>query len=213
MKLHSGDLSNFASKTRIAILEKGLDIEFLKPPGGTSSAEYRKVNPLGKIPALELDNGDVIAESETINEYLEDRYPQKPLLPKEAHDRAAVRYFSRLNDLYLDPPFRALLPQLFGKKLDDTFVQQKLAQVSDRLDQPEQMMGSPWAAGDIFTLADAALAPTIFLMVNILPQFGAKSPADGRPKLAAWWAQVNERPSIRQTLGEQLAALSAMMKK
>ena len=213
MKLYSSDLSNFASKTRIAIREKGLNVEFLKPPGGTSSAEYRKVNPLGKIPALELDNGDVIAESETINEYLEDRYPEKPLLPKDAHDRAAVRSFSRLNDLYLDPPFRALLPQLFGKKLDASSVQEKLSEIGNRLDQLEGMIGTPWAAGDTFTLADAALAPTLFLMVNILPQFGAQTPFEGRPRLAAWWSRVQERPSIRQTLGEQLAALSAMTKK
>ncbi len=41
MKLYSSDLSNFSSKTRIAIREKGLNIELVKPPGGASSAEYR----------------------------------------------------------------------------------------------------------------------------------------------------------------------------
>lgn len=213
MKLYSSDLSNFSSKTRIAIREKGLNIELVKPPGGASSAEYRKINPFGRIPALELDNGDVIAESETVNEYLEDRYPENPLLPKDARGRAAVRSLNRLNDLYLDPPFRALLPQLFGKKLDGTFVQEKLAEIGNRLDQLEATIGSGWAAGDTFTLADAALAPTLFLMVNILPQFGAQPPLEGRPKLAAWWARVQERPSIRQTLGEQQAALAVMMKK
>jgi len=213
MKLYSSDLSNFASKTRIAIREKGLNVELIKPPGGTGSTEYRKLNPLGKIPALELDNGQVIAESETINEYLEERYPQNPLLPKDAASRALVRTFSRLNDLYLDPPFRSLLPQLFGKKLDVSFVQEKLAEINNRLDQLEGMIGSPWAAGDTFTLADAALTPTLFLIVNILPQFGVGSPVDSRPKLAAWWKQAQGRPSIRKTLDEQRTALTALMTK
>jgi glutathione S-transferase len=124
-----------------------------------------------------------------------------------------VRSFSRFNDLYLDPPMRALLPQLFGSKLDDSFVQQKLGEIGDRLDQLEAMVGSPWAAGDMFTLADAALTPTIFFMVNILPQFGAKGPLEGRPKLAAWWQQVQERPSTKKALGEQQDALAARMKK
>ncbi|MGO9607986.1 MAG: glutathione S-transferase family protein [Candidatus Binataceae bacterium] len=213
MKLYSRDLSNFASKTRIVIREKGLDVEMVSPPGGTSSPEYKKLNPLGKIPALQLDGGQVIAESEIINEYLEDKFPEKPLLPKDAEGRARVRAFSRLNDLYLDPPLRALLPQLFGKKLEDAFVQEKIAEIGNRLDQLEVMIGSPWAAGDAFTMADAALTPTIFFMVSILPQFGAQSPLEGRPKLAAWWRQVQERPSTKGTLGEQQAALAAMMKK
>ena len=87
MKLYSIDLSNFASKTRIALYEKGVNFEKVNPPGGLGSADYKKVNPLGKVPALVLDNGQLIAESEIINEYLEDKYPEKPLLPRIARAR------------------------------------------------------------------------------------------------------------------------------
>jgi len=213
MKLYSLNLSNFASKSRIVIHEKGLNVEMLSPPGGAGSAEYKKLNPLGKVPALQLDNGYLIAESEIINEYFEDQYPEKPMLPEDSRGRARVRSFSRFNDLYLDPPMRALLPQIFGRKLDESFVQQKLAEIGNHLDQLEATIGSPWAAGDMFTLADAALTPTIFLMVNVLRQFGAKGPLEGRPKLAAWWQQVQERPSTKKVLGEQQDALAALTKK
>src|SRR6266498_1293791 len=57
MKMYNLMLSNFASKSRIAIYEKGLNVEFVDPPGGLGSADYKKVNPLGKVPALVLDNG------------------------------------------------------------------------------------------------------------------------------------------------------------
>ena len=213
MKLYSRDLSNFASKSRIVIREKGLRVEMVAPPGGTSSPEYKALNPLGKIPALQLDNGTVVAESEIINEYLEDKFPEKPLLPKDAEGRARTRAFSRLNDLYLDPPMRALLPQLFGKQLDPGFIQDKIAELNNRLDQLDAMIAGAYATGDVFTLADAALAPTIFFLVNIMPMFGAKASLEGRPRLAAWWTQVQQRPSIRETLGEQQAALAALMKK
>ena len=161
MKLYNLDLSNFASKTRIALYEKGVNFEKVNPPGGLGSADYKKVNPLGKVPALVLDNGQLIAESEIINEYLEDKYPEKPLLPKDAEGRARVRSFTRFHDLYLEPPLRAMFPKLFGQQLDDKFIQEKVTEVNSRLDQLEAMIGSPYAAGSAFTLADAALAPTM----------------------------------------------------
>jgi glutathione S-transferase len=213
MKLYSIDLSNFASKTRIALYEKGVNFEKVNPPGGLGSADYKKINPLGKVPAIVLDNGQLIAESEIINEYLEDKYPEKPLLPKDAEGRARVRAFTRFHDLYLEPPLRALLPKLFGQKLDDKFVEEKVAEINSRLDQLEAMIGSPCAAGSSFTLADAALAPTIFFMTNFLPGFGSKGPGEGRPKIAAWWAAVQQHPSAKKGLDEQQAALNAMMKK
>ena len=212
MKLYNMNLSNFASKSRIAMYEKDLTVEMVDPPGGLGSADYKTVNPLGKVPALDI-GGQLIAESEIINEYLEDKYPEKPLLPRDAEGRARVRSFTRFHDLYLEPPLRALFPKLFGQQLDDTFIQEKVAEVNNRLDQLEAMLSEPWAAGEMFTLADAALAPTLFFMTNFLPQFGSKGPLEGRPKLAAWWGRVQERPSAKKVLGEQLAALQAMMKK
>jgi glutathione S-transferase len=214
MKLYNLALSNFASKSRIAIYEKGLNVELVDPPGGLGSAEYKKVNPLGKVPALDIGGGQLIAESEVINEYLEDKFPEKPLLPKDPEGKARVRSFTRHHDLYLEPPLRALFPQLSAKQRDTKLVEEKLADINSRLDQAEAMLSNgPWAIGDMFTLADAALTPTIFFAVNFLPAFGAKSPFEGRPKLKAWWDRVQERPSTKKVLGEQQAALNAMMKR
>jgi glutathione S-transferase len=213
MKLYNLALSNFASKSRIAIYEKGLNVELVDPPGGLSSAEYKKVNPLGKVPALDI-GGQLIAESEVINEYLEDKFPEKPLLPKDPEGKARVRAFTRHHDLYLEPPLRALFPQLAAKEKDTKLIEEKLADITNRLDQVEAMLSNgPWATGDMFTLADAALTPTTFFAVNFLPAFGAKGPFEGRPKLKAWWDRIQERPSTKKVLGEQQAALNAMMKK
>jgi len=135
------------------------------------------------------------------------------MLPKDPEGRAKVRSFSRFHDLYMDPPMRALLPQVFGKQLEAGFIQERLSEINSRLDQLEGMIGGPWAAGSAFTMADAALVPTIFLMTNILPMFDAKGPLETRPKLTAWWAQVQGWPSTKKTLGEQQAAMAALMKK
>ena len=96
MKLYNLALSNFASKSRVAIYEKGLDIELVDPPGGLGSAEYKKVNPLGKVPVLEEDEGFVLPESVVIMEYLEERYPEPALWPADPAERALGRLWGSL---------------------------------------------------------------------------------------------------------------------
>ncbi len=209
MRLYSSDASNFAARCRIVIGEKGLrEIEIVPPPGdGPASPEYRRINPLGKIPALDI-GGRVLVESEVINEYLEDRFPEPALLPKDPAARAAVRFVSRFHDLYLEPPLRALYPQAEPAARDPRLVAEKLPEVAARLDQLESILGEPWAAGESFTLADCAHAPTMLFARLRLPLLGAPSPFAGRPRLAAWWERVRGRPSVGKVLAEQRAALA-----
>src|SRR6267154_614977 len=176
MKLYSMDLSNFATKSRLVIYEKGLNVEMAAIPGGKlSSPEYAQVNMLGKIPALDAD-GLLIPESEVINEYLEDKYPTPPLLPKSPEGRA------------------------------------KVTDLKNRIGQLEKMLSDGgFACGSEFTLADCALAPTIFFVTNLGPAFGLK-PLDGHPKIAAWWSHVQTRPSVKKGLAEMAEALAAMQR-
>ena len=213
MKLYQSNLSNYATRNRIVIYEKGLTVDFVEPPGGLHSPEYQKINPLDKIPCLEVD-GLIIPESEIISEYLEEKFPQKPLMPKAPEARAKVRLFSRFHDLYLEPPLRALFGQMNPKTRDDKVVNEKLTEVNKRLDDLEKMLGeSGFAAGPDLTLADCSVAPTIFFCNALLPMFGAKPALEGRPKIAAWWTHVQTKPSVKKGLGEMQEALAAMNRK
>ena len=190
MKLYNMNLSNFASKCRLAIYEKGIKVDVVPIPGGDlKSAEYLKIYPLGKTPALEV-NGGIIGESEVINEYFEDKFPEKPLLPKDPEGRARARAFGRFHDLYLEPPLRALFPQVAAKEKDQKLIGEKLAEIKTRLDQLEGMLAAagPYALGSAFTLADCSLVPTMFFANLLLPMLGAPSFAEGRPRLEAWLA-------------------------
>jgi len=212
MKLYNMYLSNFASKCRIAINEKGAKIEIAPIPGGDlKSPEYLKIYPLGKTPSLDAD-GVMIGESEVINEFLEDRFPAPPLLPKDPVGRARSRMISRFHDLYLEPPLRALFPQATAAEKDTKLIAEKLAEVATRLDQLEATIGAPYVLGSQFTLADCALVPTFFFMNVVPPLLGGKGPFDGHPKLAAWWAKVQERESVKKVLAEQQEALVAFQK-
>ncbi len=211
MKLYNMNLSNFASKCRLVIYEKGAPVEIVPIPGDDlKSPDYLKIYPLGKTPALQVD-GQIIGESEVINEYLEEKFPDKPLLPKGAEDRARARSISRFHDLYLEPPLRALFPQVSAKEKDQKLIAEKLAEIKTRFDQLEGMLSSgPYAVGAAFTLADCALVPTMFFANLLLPMMGASSPTEGHPKVAAWWAKAQERPSVQKVLGEQQEALMKM---
>jgi glutathione S-transferase len=214
MKLYNMHLSNFAAKCRLAIYEKGVAVDIVPIPGGDlKSPEYLKIYPLGKTPALEVD-GQILGESEVICEYLEDKFPPKPLLPKDAEGRARSRGISRFHDLYLEPPLRALFPQVAAKEKDQKLIAEKLGEIKSRFDQLEGLLSSgPYALGSAFTLADCALAPTIFFANLLLPMLGAPAFGEGRPKLAAWWSKVQERPSVQKVLAEQQEALMQMQQR
>jgi glutathione S-transferase len=210
MKLYTVPLSNFGNKSVIVVYEKNAAVEVVPPPGELQSAAYLAINPLGKIPALEVD-GTVIPESEVINEYLEEKFPSPALLPKDPEGRARVRGFTRLHDLYVDPPMRALFFQMDPKTRNAEVVKQSLGGLEKALDYLEGRIGSPWAAGDSFTLADCALAPSIWYVGRIAPAFGAGDPFAKRPRLKAWFERVQQRPSVKRALDAQGQALKERM--
>ena len=106
MKLFSAPLSPFAARVRLAIYRKNLHIEIVPPPAaGLNSDEFRAINPLGQIPALMLDSGNVIGESAAIIEYLEDAFPMPSLRPDNIEDLARARLFLRIPDIqFLNAP-------------------------------------------------------------------------------------------------------------
>ena len=96
MKLYSYYRSSAAFRTRIALNLKGLPhalalVHMVKDGGQHKSAEYRRVNPQGRLPALALDDGEILLQSLAIIEYLDEVHPDPPLLPKDALQRAKVR--------------------------------------------------------------------------------------------------------------------------
>jgi maleylacetoacetate isomerase len=95
MKLYTYFRSSAAFRTRIALNLKGLEYEAvsinMRPPAaGQRAPEFLAVNPQGLVPALEHD-GVTVTQSLAIIEYLEELYPEPPLLPAAAPDRARVR--------------------------------------------------------------------------------------------------------------------------
>jgi len=99
MQLYTFFRSSAAWRVRIALALKGISttpefIHLLKNGGQQKTAAYRHKNPMGVVPALELDNGTVLTQSLAIIEYLEETHPTPALLPAAPVARAKVRAFA-----------------------------------------------------------------------------------------------------------------------
>lgn len=212
MRLYNANLSPFASRCRIQIYAKGLDVELAPPPGGPSSDAYKKINPTGRVPALEAD-GAVLPESEVICEYLEERFPKPALRPGDPLGRARVRLLSRLLDADVVPPLVRLFGQLDPKARDARVVTEGLEALRSAYDRLERFLDDrgPFAAGPELTLADCALYPFFFFATRIHPVLGDKSPLEGRPKLAAWYEAAKQHPAVARVDQELEKALGIYM--
>ena len=162
------------------------------------------------VPAL--DTGErVIGESQAINEFIEETFQSPALLPQAASDKAYVRFLCGLHDSQLEAPFRALYGHLDPAKRDPEHVAEYLPKVIAKLDALELLMASgPYMAGEQFTLADCAWAPTAVFLEKFLPLLEAPAFTDERPKLAQWWPHVQQRPSVAKALTEHREAVKAV---
>jgi glutathione S-transferase len=211
MRLYNANLSPFASRCRIAIYAKGLDVELAPPPDGLSSDAYRAINPTGKVPAL-VDGDFVLPESETICEYLEDRYPEPSLGSPDPVLRARIRLLSRLADLYIIPPMATLFDQVAPAARDFALIAERLAELEPAFDHVEHFIaGGPFAVGDRLSLADCTLFPVYFFATRVIPLVGGDDILVDRPKTAAWWKGIFAHPSVARVDGEMQAALAEFM--
>lgn len=176
MILYWTPLSSYSAKLRIACALKRLTPELRLPPGGSyRSAAYRDLVPLGTVPAL-VEGDLVLSESDTIIEYLEDRFPHPNLLPATARERAQARFLSRLHDLHLEPPVRALFAQITLATRQAGAVEAQFATIAAKLAVLEAMLHprGPYAVGSDPTLADCAFPATLAILGALAPVFGQR---------------------------------------
>lgn len=213
MKLYGSLVSPYVARVVLAARFKGLDLAPEAPPGGgIKSPEYLAINPMGKMPAFE-DGGKYLAESSVILEYLEDAYPQKPLLPKDAMERGRVRLLARIVDLYIAPqsgPFFRNMNPATRNEAEVEAGKKGLAKAMADLEHFTSAQG-PWAAGASLTLADCTVLPTVLMTNGIVAGFGVTNLFEGLPKLGAWWQHAQADALTGPFCKEYLAAMAAFL--
>lgn len=207
--LYSGPLSLFARKVEIALREKGLAFERVMVPFNQTTGydpkhpEVLALNPKGQVPVLS-DCGLVLYDSTVINEYLDEAYPEPPLMPNSPVDRARCR----LDELYADEiMLQALKPLMHRTTPPAPDRDRRIAREADALIAEEALAGhyevleQKLAGRDFFggrlSIADIALFMSVLFSLRL-----GGPPLDGHPALSAWFARLRQRPAFVQVAAE-----------
>ena len=208
LKLAGFAASNYYNVVKLALLEKGVPFEEqLAWLGETDPA----ASPLGKVPYAITEHGP-ISESTVLLEYVEARYPERPLLPADPYLAAKVRELLRYIELHLELVARNLYPEaFFGGKVSDSLKQKLRPQLEKNIAAfGELARFSPFIAGERFTLADCAAA------MHLPVLGGACKIIYGEDLLAAlpvkdYLKRVGERPAVQKVNADRKAGTEVML--
>lgn len=192
---------------RVMLAEKGLPFEPVVERPWERRTDFLKLNPAAEVPVLVEEDGTVVAGGHAVIEYLEEAYPDTPLLPREIAARAEVR---RVADWFLTKFEREVTENLVGEKLIKRLsgqghpfapaIRAGLANITYHLDYIAFLSERrPWLAGPVFTLADIAAAVQLSCLDYI-----DNVPWDRSPEAKDWYARIKSRPSFRALLADNI---------
>ncbi len=198
MKLYNYFRSSAAYRVRIALGLKDIPFESVfvhlaRDGGHHKRPEYKAVNPQMRVPALVLSSGETLIQSLAIIEYLDEVYPEPPLLPAEAAERAHVRAIAQIVACDIHPLNNTgTLAYLRKLGHDDTVINAWYASwVTVGFEAIEALIRpAPYCFGSHVTLADICLIPQIFNARRF------KVPLDNFPKILGVEAACNKLPAF-----------------
>jgi glutathione S-transferase len=194
MKLIIATPSPFARKARIALLEKNLPHEVrVQNPWQSAIAE----NPLGKVPALVLDDGRVVHDSSVIVEYLETLGAPPALIPSDPAGRVTHRQIEALADGICDAVVLIVLERAREVQSADWLARQR-RKIELALDELERALGEDeWFTESGYGLADIASGCALGYVELRCPEFDWRA---AHPRLAALASRLALRPAFAATL-------------
>ncbi len=205
--LYGVNASPFVRKVRVVLAEKGLSYDHEPVMPGSPDPEYRKMSPLGKVPAFR-DGDRAFSDSSVICQYVERTHPEPPVYPRDPYEFARALWFEEYADTALVEVFgpKIFFPRVVGKRFmgkepDEAAIQKVIdEELPPRFDYLEAQLGSgPYIVGDRLSIADVAITSTF---VN-LGHAGVSVDAKRWPKLAKYVATHVGRPSFKPLIEEE----------
>jgi glutathione S-transferase len=168
-------------------------------------------SPMGKVPYLAVDGGH-LCESQVICEFLEDKYPENPLYPKDALARARVRELITVLELHIELVGRRLYSEaFFGGSVSDEVKKQVEKDLVKGVRAFKQLAKfSPYAAGSSLSLADCAAAVHLPLASLATKIIYGRDVLDDYAPVKPYLKMINERPAFRKMNDERKVAMEAM---
>lgn len=210
MKLYNLDHSPYATRVRMQIYKKGLDVSIETPPVPLGSPEFVERYPAGKIPVLELEDGSHLPDSWVIMEYLEEVTPAVSLRPEGARASAQMLLLARYADTYLGPAALSPLFQMVSSGEGAAGAEAQLAALDNELSRLERLLAwlSPVDQRGLH-LGDIALAPHMDYVMMLAPMFGEQAPLADYPTVAAWRDWVLGDEAVARGSQEMHTAVAA----
>ncbi len=199
LSLYSHPFSSYCQKVLIALYENALPFEYLHLEDAGHDAERKGLWPLDKFPVL-IDAGRTVVESSIIIEHLGLNHPSPvALLPADPMVALEVRFLDRFFDNYVMSAMQ--VPVFEALRGADGRKDAALAEAATALDKAyawleTHLSDRAWAAGDAFTLADCAAAPSLFY-ADWVRRIG-----DAFPRLRAYRSRLLARPSFARAVEE-----------
>jgi glutathione S-transferase len=198
MKLHASPASSFSRKVRVLLIEKAIPHE-VEMVNLWEPNRLQEATPLGKVPALQLDDGRLLVGSALIADYLDSVYPGPRFIPADADGRFEVKRWEALADGTMDAVGTMLYEMRFHDeaKRSQAWLDRQRGKFEAGFAALEGMLGErQWCVGDAMSLADVAIACHIGFVGLRVPQH---FPRDRYPGLWRLWQAMEARESFRRT--------------
>ena len=208
--LYHNSLSPGARAARLVMDEKGIEADLRTEKDWEGRHEFRRLSPEGEVPLLQVDGGQTIAGFQPICEYLEEIYPDPPLLGRDPLPRAEIRRLCQWfgtrfwEDVGRHIVSEKMLKRLYLNETPDTGVIRLAAKnFKVHLDYLDYL-GSRrhYLAGNVFTLADAIAACQISVL-----DYLDHVPWDEHEAAREWYMLVKSRKAMRRLLADRIAGI------
>lgn len=211
IKLCGFRVSNYHNKVLIALYEKGIPFEEDCNVFPSQKPEYVALSPMGKVPFLEAD-GTRLSESGVILEYLEEAFPQKPLLPKDPLARAKVRELVTVIELHMELVVRRLYGAVFFGGVASDEVRQVVEKDIAKGVRAFKALArfDPFVAGKDLTLADCAAAVHLPLVSLATKLAYGRDALEELPQVKHYLKMLGERPAFAKVNAGRKEAQEAM---
>jgi len=200
MKLLGTNTSPYVRKVRLVLLEKNISHEYLIDAPREAGSQVARANPLGRIPALILDDETCVFDSPVIAEYADMLNDNPILIPRDdAMARMRVKRWEALADGIMDSAVAVrnemIRPEV--KREANNVTLHNLA-ITRALDFASALLGEhSWCEGNSITLADLAL---VSVLIYLDLRQADRDWREAHPNLAAWFTRVCARDSVMETL-------------
>ncbi|MBL8642719.1 MAG: glutathione S-transferase family protein [Rhodospirillaceae bacterium] len=198
VELFSYEACPYAQRTRMALIEKGIAFTLTEVDLYNKPDWFKQLSPYGKVPLLR-HNDNLVYESRIINEYLEDAFPDRPLMPQGAAARGKARIWIDYCDSYLMPA----LHKMIADRREPAKQAENRKAVAEKFRFMEteglrKLGNGPYWLGTDVSLVDLQFMPFLERFPCYETLWGAAIPEDCT-RLKAWIAAMQARDSHKQT--------------